>query len=171
MSSYLVTEEMAERYRTSPATIRYWQHVGYGPRSIKVGQPAPLGTRRSGTLRRRATSGRPANGGVSAARGTGPPREERPQGEPVSQGATDLTSSTGLTVLADLDAIADHHRGCLVVPVEVDDDHGRTHLYHSAAAAERTVKPARDRGKLAHITLDQLVPVGVVVLDALGGVA
>ena len=26
---YLTTEEVAERYRTSPSTIRYWRHTGY----------------------------------------------------------------------------------------------------------------------------------------------
>lgn len=35
---FYITEEMAEHYRTTPATVRYWVHVGYGPRSIKVGR-------------------------------------------------------------------------------------------------------------------------------------
>ena len=35
---YLVTAEVAERYRTSPETVRYWRHIGYGPKSIKVGR-------------------------------------------------------------------------------------------------------------------------------------
>lgn len=35
---YLTTDEVAERFRTSPATVRYWQHVSYGPGSIKVGR-------------------------------------------------------------------------------------------------------------------------------------
>lgn len=25
---YLTTEEVAERFRTSPATVRYWKHIG-----------------------------------------------------------------------------------------------------------------------------------------------
>lgn len=37
-NDYLVTNEVAERYRTSPATVRYWRHTGYGPKSIKVGR-------------------------------------------------------------------------------------------------------------------------------------
>jgi hypothetical protein len=27
----LTTEEVAARFRTSPATVRYWRHVGIGP--------------------------------------------------------------------------------------------------------------------------------------------
>ena len=32
MNKYLTTAEVAERYRTSPATIRYWRYAGTGPR-------------------------------------------------------------------------------------------------------------------------------------------
>lgn len=36
---FLTTEEVAARYRTSPATVRWWRQVGtYGPRGIKVGR-------------------------------------------------------------------------------------------------------------------------------------
>jgi hypothetical protein len=35
---YLTTAELAARYRTAPSTIRYWRHVGYGPKGIKVGR-------------------------------------------------------------------------------------------------------------------------------------
>ena len=28
----LTTEEVADRFRTSPATVRYWRHIGIGPR-------------------------------------------------------------------------------------------------------------------------------------------
>ncbi len=35
---YLTTKEIAERYRTAPATVRYWRHIGYGPRGVKVGR-------------------------------------------------------------------------------------------------------------------------------------
>lgn len=35
---FLRTAELAERYRTSPATCRYWRYIGYGPKSIKVGR-------------------------------------------------------------------------------------------------------------------------------------
>ncbi|MEU9541004.1 helix-turn-helix domain-containing protein [Streptomyces mirabilis] len=31
MPKYLTTAEVAERYRTSPATIRYWRYAGTGP--------------------------------------------------------------------------------------------------------------------------------------------
>ncbi|GLY63711.1 helix-turn-helix transcriptional regulator [Amycolatopsis taiwanensis] len=35
---YLTTNEVAERYRTSPGTVRYWRHIGYGPKSVKAGR-------------------------------------------------------------------------------------------------------------------------------------
>jgi len=34
----LTTNEVAELYRTSPATVRYWRHMGYGPKGRKVGR-------------------------------------------------------------------------------------------------------------------------------------
>lgn len=34
----LTTEEVAEHFRTVPATVRYWRHIGKGPRSFKVGR-------------------------------------------------------------------------------------------------------------------------------------
>jgi len=34
----LTTDEVAELYRTSPATVRYWRHIGYGPKGRKVGR-------------------------------------------------------------------------------------------------------------------------------------
>jgi hypothetical protein len=30
----LTTEEVAERFRTSPATVRYWRHIGSGPAGV-----------------------------------------------------------------------------------------------------------------------------------------
>jgi hypothetical protein len=36
MPQYLTTEEVADLLRTSPETVRYWRHVGKGPRSFKV---------------------------------------------------------------------------------------------------------------------------------------
>lgn len=36
--AYLTTEDVAARYRTAPSTIRYWRHIGYGPKGIKVGR-------------------------------------------------------------------------------------------------------------------------------------
>lgn len=38
MDRYLTTEDLAEHYRTSSATVRYWRHIGYGPAGIKVGR-------------------------------------------------------------------------------------------------------------------------------------
>ena len=34
----LTTEEVAERFRTSPSTVRYWRHLGIGPDGIRVGR-------------------------------------------------------------------------------------------------------------------------------------
>ncbi|MFF8876649.1 helix-turn-helix domain-containing protein [Streptomyces flaveolus] len=39
MKRYLTTAEVAERYRTSPATVRYWRYAGTGPQCfIKRGR-------------------------------------------------------------------------------------------------------------------------------------
>lgn len=38
MDGYWTTTEVAEHYRTSPETVRYWRHVGKGPKSIKAGR-------------------------------------------------------------------------------------------------------------------------------------
>lgn len=38
VSEYLTTDEVAERFRTSAGTCRYWRHIGYGPKGIKVGR-------------------------------------------------------------------------------------------------------------------------------------
>ena len=34
----MTTEEVAAYFRTVPATVRYWRHVGKGPRSLRVGR-------------------------------------------------------------------------------------------------------------------------------------
>jgi excisionase family DNA binding protein len=34
----LVTEEVAQLLQTSPSTIRYWRHKGYGPKGVRVGR-------------------------------------------------------------------------------------------------------------------------------------
>jgi hypothetical protein len=34
----LTTEEVAARFRTGPATVRYWRHIGIGPTGVKVGR-------------------------------------------------------------------------------------------------------------------------------------
>lgn len=38
MERYLTTEEVAEIARTAPSTVRYWRHVGKGPKGIKRGR-------------------------------------------------------------------------------------------------------------------------------------
>ncbi|MFI7618040.1 helix-turn-helix transcriptional regulator [Nonomuraea terrae] len=35
--SFLTTAEVAARFRTSPSTVRYWRHIGAGPRGTKFG--------------------------------------------------------------------------------------------------------------------------------------
>jgi excisionase family DNA binding protein len=35
---YLTTEEVAERFRTTSSTVRYWRHIGKGPKSWKAGR-------------------------------------------------------------------------------------------------------------------------------------
>ncbi len=35
---YLTTAELAIEFRTSPDTVRYWRHIGYGPQGRKVGR-------------------------------------------------------------------------------------------------------------------------------------
>jgi excisionase family DNA binding protein len=38
MPENMTTTEVAELFRTSPETVRYWRHVGRGPKSFKVGR-------------------------------------------------------------------------------------------------------------------------------------
>jgi excisionase family DNA binding protein len=38
MTKYLTTSEVAEALRTPVETVRYWRHVGKGPKSFKVGR-------------------------------------------------------------------------------------------------------------------------------------
>lgn len=38
MNENLTTQEVAEIFRTSPETVRFWRHVGRGPKSFKVGR-------------------------------------------------------------------------------------------------------------------------------------
>jgi DNA-binding transcriptional MerR regulator len=35
---YLTTAEVAARYRCEQSTVRYWRHIGYGPKGKKVGR-------------------------------------------------------------------------------------------------------------------------------------
>lgn len=36
-SEYLTLPEVAEHYRTGEGTVRYWRHIGYGPKGVKLG--------------------------------------------------------------------------------------------------------------------------------------
>lgn len=38
MDQYLTTADVATMLRTSAETVRYWRHVGKGPKSFKVGR-------------------------------------------------------------------------------------------------------------------------------------
>lgn len=65
--------------------------------------------------------------------------------------------------MADLDALAENIRGYFVVQVQINDaGQHRTMIYRSLASAEKAVKRARARGRGAHVSLCQLLPVGVV---------
>jgi predicted DNA-binding transcriptional regulator AlpA len=35
---YLTTEEIAERFRTAPSSVREWRQKGYGPKGTKFGR-------------------------------------------------------------------------------------------------------------------------------------
>lgn len=87
-------------------------------------------------------------------------------------GASNVTSGDFQSVRPTtdtLDGLAESLRGYLVLQVVVDDaGHRRTHLYRSAGAAQRAVERAQARGREAHLTLCQLVPLDVVYV---GGVA
>lgn len=32
------TDEVADRYRVPPATVRYWRHLGTGPKGVRYGR-------------------------------------------------------------------------------------------------------------------------------------
>jgi predicted DNA-binding transcriptional regulator AlpA len=36
-AEYLTLPEVAEHYRTTEGTVRYWRHCGYGPKGVKLG--------------------------------------------------------------------------------------------------------------------------------------
>lgn len=38
MQDYMTTGEVAEMFRTSAESVRYWRHIGKGPKSFKVGR-------------------------------------------------------------------------------------------------------------------------------------
>jgi hypothetical protein len=37
-TKYFKTEEIAERFRTSASTVRYWRMINYGPRGVRIGR-------------------------------------------------------------------------------------------------------------------------------------
>lgn len=38
LERFFTTEDVAARYHTVASTVRYWRHVGYGPKCTKVGR-------------------------------------------------------------------------------------------------------------------------------------
>lgn len=38
LPAYLTLLEVAERYRTTEAVVRYWRHLGYGPKGVRIGR-------------------------------------------------------------------------------------------------------------------------------------
>jgi Helix-turn-helix domain len=34
---YLTVPEVAEHYRTTEGTVRYWRHIGHGPKGVRLG--------------------------------------------------------------------------------------------------------------------------------------
>jgi hypothetical protein len=37
VTEILYQEELAERWKRPLSTLRYWRHIGYGPKSFKIG--------------------------------------------------------------------------------------------------------------------------------------
>jgi len=35
---WLTTEDVADRFRAAKGTLRYWRHIGYGPKFVKMGR-------------------------------------------------------------------------------------------------------------------------------------
>lgn len=38
LERFFTTEDVAARYHTVASTVRYWRHVGFGPKGVKVGR-------------------------------------------------------------------------------------------------------------------------------------
>lgn len=38
LERFFTTEDVAARYHTAASTVRYWRHVGKGPKGVKVGR-------------------------------------------------------------------------------------------------------------------------------------
>lgn len=68
-SEYLTLPEVAEHYRTTEGTVRYWRHTGYGPRGIKLGTRVlyPRAEIRRFDAALAAAAGSPGSGHVPAA--------------------------------------------------------------------------------------------------------
>jgi Helix-turn-helix domain len=37
MTEIVYQEELAEKWKRPLSTLRYWRHIGYGPKSFKIG--------------------------------------------------------------------------------------------------------------------------------------
>lgn len=96
-------------------------------------------------------------------------RESRPPHQGPAQSISTAIKAAGFSLpatadfLADLDALAEHLRGRFVVQVTIEGGSRRTHVYRNAGAAERAVERAKARGQHAHVTLCQMLPVGVIL--------
>jgi DNA-binding transcriptional MerR regulator len=38
LERFFTTDDIAARYRTAAGTVRYWRHIGFGPKGVKVGR-------------------------------------------------------------------------------------------------------------------------------------
>lgn len=38
LERFFTTDDVAARYRTFAGTVRYWRHIGFGPKGVKVGR-------------------------------------------------------------------------------------------------------------------------------------
>ena len=92
-------------------------------------------------------------------------RESRAQAHhpgPAQSFSTAIKAPCQCNGLGDLDALAEALNGRFLVQVTIDGDRRRTNVYRNAGAAERAVKRAKERGQTAHVSLCQLLPIGVV---------
>jgi hypothetical protein len=48
-TKYFKTEEIAERFRTSASTVRYWRMINYGPRGVLADKSSTPQTKSSGS--------------------------------------------------------------------------------------------------------------------------
>lgn len=98
-----------------------------------------------------------------------PPRNaegQRAHAAPHDEVAITATATVTPMVPAvgDIDALTESLYGVFVCQVVVDDvGHRRTNYYRNLGAVERAVDRARNRGRTAHVSLVQLVPVGTIV--------